>query len=178
MGFKWKEMLRSPAFNQQLVQTIFLGILFLYFAANFIVIGILLGKYLTSEFPDENIYLMIGGGLFYFYLFDLVGRIILQKYPIMDVKKYLHQNIPKSSIIHFLLVTSINSFFNYLPLFGIGPFIIVNWSDMQSYGIAWPFVIIVIGMMFFNNYLSFGLDRYFRKNSIWPYIYSLDCWLG
>ena len=170
MNFSWKGMLRSPAFNQQLVQSIFLGLLFLYFAVNFVVLGFLLGKFLTEKYPDENVFLMIGGGLLYYYLFDVIARIILQRYPVMEVKKYLHLNIPKSSIIHYLLVTSLNSFFNYLPLFALVPFIVINWSEMQLYHMGWPFIIIIAGMMLFNNYLSFGLDRYFRKNSIWPYM--------
>jgi hypothetical protein len=57
-----------------------------------------------------------------------------------------------------------------LPLLGIIPFIISNFSDMQEAGIVLPFVLIIIGFILANNFLGFLLDRLFRKDSFIPYL--------
>ncbi len=165
----WKRTFRSPAFTQQLVQTIFLGFLFVYFALSFLALGFILGKVIKEKYPDENVIFFIGGYLVYYFLFDLLARIMIQKYPVLDIKKYLTLPVREKDIIHFYLVKSLTSFFNYLPLFAIVPFIIANYQDMISQDVLLSFSLIIIGRILLNNYLGMYLDKFMRKNNVLVY---------
>ncbi|NNF33019.1 MAG: hypothetical protein HKN68_02870 [Saprospiraceae bacterium] len=171
MKLRWLEFKRSPAFTQRLAQTIIIWIFFLYFALNFLALGWFSGSLLREKYPDENYYHLFGGFIIYYFLFDLIMRVLIQKYPVMNIKKYLNLNIKRSSIIHLLLTISLRSFFNILPLFAILPFVLTNWGHMQEWNIAWPFTILLFGIILLNNYLSFLIDRYFRLESMWPMIF-------
>ena len=171
LKLRWLEFKRSPAFTQQLAQTIIIWIFFLYFALNFLVLGWVAGDLLEKEFPDQNYYHLLGGYVVYYFLFDLIARVLIQKYPVMNIRKYLNLNIKRSSIIHLLLTISLRSFFNILPLFAILPFVFTNWGHMQEWNIAWPFKVLLFGVILLNNYLSFLIDRYFRLDNVWPMIF-------
>ena len=167
---RWTSFVRSPAFSQHLAQSLFLGLFFLYLAFNFLALGFIGGKILREVYPNQNIYNILGGFLMYYFIYDLVLRSLIQKFPILDVKKYLPFNIKKSTLTNFLLITSISSFFNFLPLFGLIPFVLSNYSELQTLGILSSFCIVVIGFIIANNYLGFLLDRLFKKESIVPYV--------
>jgi hypothetical protein len=171
LKLRWLEFKRSPAFTQQLAQTIIVWIFFLYFALNFLLLGWFSGSLLREKYPDENYYYLFGGYIIYYFLFDLIGRVLIQKYPVMNIKKYLNLNIRRQSIIHLLLTISLRSFFNILPLFAILPFVLTNWGHMQDWDIAWPFTVLLFGIILLNNYLSFLIDRYFRLENVWPLVF-------
>ena len=104
--------------------------------------------------------------LIYYFLLDIIIRLLMQKYPFLDVKPYLTLPIPKRTLIHSLLLKSLRSFFNFLPLFVILPFTFRSVIPTEGLVVGFTFLLFFIGMVFFNNYLSFLLDKYFKAKPL------------
>ena len=50
----WRETVRSAYWGKSLATSIFMGILALYFSANFLFLGLYIPKILTEEFPKRR----------------------------------------------------------------------------------------------------------------------------
>ena len=64
-----------------------------------------------------------------------------------------------------MLIKSLRSFFNYLPLLIIVPFAIKTVANMEGSLVMVNFLVLFIGWIILNNFLSFLLDRYLKTKS-------------
>ena len=161
----WKQLRRAPTWNQNIVLGVFLGLLAFFFAVQFLTLGFFAENIIAELFPDRDPIQLVGVFLIYYFLLDIVIRLIMQKYPFLDVKPYLIHPIRKSTLIHSLLLKSLRSFFNYFPLFIIIPFAIKSVFPL-SFTMGLTFLIFFWGLIFFNNFLSFLLDKYFKTKPV------------
>ena len=118
----WLSFRRSPTLTRNIFQTILLGFLAVYFIL--VMLGLALGiKFILEDtMPGQDLLLVIGGGIGYYFLSDLLMRYFLQKFPTLAIKPYMALPIKKSSLSHYILQRSLGSFFNILPLFFLVPF--------------------------------------------------------
>ena len=156
---------RSLALNQELVKTCFLVILGLYFALNFLALGYLMSEYLDEAFPDADTFLIVGKGILYYFMFEFLMRLLLQKFPGLEIKPYLAKPIRKGILAHYLLLRSLGSFFNYLSLFALAPYFIKSIAGKQSGIVSLNFLLFYAGMILMVNFLSFLVDRFFKTKT-------------
>ena len=162
----WLEFRRSPVLTRNIVQTILIGFLALYFILLMMGAAVALRPILEDMLPGQDLLLLAGGGIGYYFVYDLLMRYFIQKFPALAVKPYLPLAFKKSSLSHYVLLRSLGSFFNILPLFFLVPFFFKE--ILPAYPtVALNFVLFTIGMILFNNYLSLGISKYMAARSGW-----------
>ena len=162
----WLEFTRSPALTRNIVQTIFIGFFALYFIFLMVGAALALGPILADMLPEEDLLLVTGGLLGYYFVMDILMRYFIQKFPALAVKPYLPLPFKKSGLSHYVLLRSLGSFFNILPLFFLVPFFFKEIVPAYP-AVAVNFALFSIGMVLFNNYLSLGISKYMSARSNW-----------
>jgi len=162
----WLEFRRSPVLTRNIVQTILIGFLALYFILLMMGAAVALRPILEDMLPGQDLLLLAGGGIGYYFVYDLLMRYFIQKFPALAVKPYLPLAFKKSSLSHYVLLRSLGSFFNILPLFFLVPFFFKEIIPAYP-TVALNFVLFTIGMILFNNYLSLGISKYMAARSGW-----------
>jgi hypothetical protein len=154
-----KAFWRSKNTSKSIGVRIVMGILILYLLLNVLVVAFFLDKILDKAFPNEELIPAFGGIILYYFLYDLLMRLQLQELPTLRVQPYLHLKVKRNSLVNYLSATSLLSFFNLWPFILFLPFIfkvIVPDTGMVA-GLA--FIVSIIGLTIFNNYLSLYIKR-------------------
>ena len=162
----WLEFRRSPTLTRNIVQTIFIGLIALYFILLMMGAAVALRPILEDMLPGKDLLLVTGGLIGYYFVMDLLMRYFVQKFPALAVKPYLPLPFKKSSLSHYVLFRSLGSFFNFLPLFFLVPFFFKEIIPAYP-TVALNFALFTIGMVLFNNYLSLGISKYMSARSSW-----------
>lgn len=157
----WLMFIRSPRLSQQLLQSVFGGLFLLYLCITFIGLGWILPELLanaTFSVPLDHAVILFS--LVYFTI-DILLRLLLQKYPFVQIKGYLSLAIPKTTLWHFLLIKSILNIFNLLPLILIIPLLLRSYSSQwMDYSQVSHVFFIILGLTLFNHYFSFVIQQY------------------
>ncbi len=162
----WLEFRRSPTLTRNIIQTILIGFLALYFVLLMIGMALALRPILEDVMPGQDLLIVTGGFIGYYFVTDLLMRYFVQKFPGLAVKPYLPLPFKKSSLSHYVLFRSLGSFFNFLPLFFLVPFFFKEILPTYP-AAALNFALFTIGMVLFNNYLSLGINKYMAARSSW-----------
>ena len=117
---------------------------------------------MVELYPQEDPYIKLGGFLIYGFFAGLLMRVILQKFPGIQVKPYLLLPVPRRRIINFLLRSSLSSYFNWMPVFIIVPYFVKEIIGIQSFDFAWHFLIFYLGFILWNNFFAFSIDKLFK----------------
>ena len=144
---------------------ILIFILFLYVLA----LGLFLDKILGSAFPHADLTTSFCGILLVYYLFDLLTRMQLQDLPTLKVQPYLHLPVKRNSVVGYLALTALLSFFNLWPIVIFGPFIIKIILPASGGLVAFAFFISIIALALFNNYLAMYIKRKANLNG-WVFL--------
>jgi hypothetical protein len=166
LSLEWKSFFRSASFGKSLGIKIFMGFISLYFIAMFLGMGLLLFPGLKKMYPDQDPLLIVNSLLFYWILFDLVLRFFFQKLPVMSVKPLLTLPIKRGQVVNYVLVKSVLSFFNILPLFAIVPFgITLIYHDYPFINVAfWMLALLVVVLIV--NFLNFILESFSSEKEL------------
>lgn len=181
LTLEWRSFFRSAGLGKGIAVKLFLAFISLYFLLCFLGLGIGLYFILDKGFPNEEPIVLVNRFLLFWLIGEFVMRFMIQNLPVADIKPLLVQRINRSKIIHFLLFKSSYSFFNILTFAVALPFVIVNYRE-STYSIfqltAW--LIGVLGLVYFNNYLNLWVQRHFLnalKNLI-PFVVGLVVLIG
>ncbi len=158
MNLEWKQFFRSSYWQKGIGIKILIGFLALYFAVNFLILGFALYFILEDTYPDVNPLTKVNQFLFYWFLGDLLFRFFLQKLPVMSVKPLLILPIKKRKIVNYVLMKSVVSFFNFLPLFAVIPFgfVLMSKGNPTSMVLTWMFAMFIITLII--NFLNFLIE--------------------
>ena len=154
----WLQFKRSPTLTQNVIQTIVLGFFALYFILTMIGLAFMLPTIIKEELPEQDLLVVTGGLIGYYFLTDLIMRFFLQKFPTLTIKPYLGLPIKKSGLSHYLLFRSLGSFFNILPFFFFIPFFFKNIVPVYP-AEAVNFALFFIGTVLLNHFISFGIAK-------------------
>lgn len=169
--FAWREVTRSSTFGKSLATTIMLGFLALYFAVNFLALGIMIPKIMQEKFPDADPVSMFNSYLLIYFAFDLLFRQMLQSLPTISFKPFIILNIKRSRISRYLLFRSAIHFFNFLPYFLLIPvtfsLVAANYSAVAT--LAW-FVGVSL-MILTNHFLTTYLKWWINESGYGFYIF-------
>ncbi len=156
---QWKSTLRSPNLSRDRRSNIFIGILIFITILNFFFLGLFMNDLLLEFYPDKNPVTLFNGFIVYYLMVDLFLRLMLQAVPGMSIQPYLHLNIRRATLSHYLLMKSLGSVFNYLPFAIIIPFALTNAGNQSPsyYWTIWIFGIYLF--LLFNAYLAVLFKR-------------------
>ncbi len=144
---------------------ILIFILFLYVLA----LGVFLDKILYKAFPGVDLTASFCGILLVYYLFDLLMRMQLQELPTLKVQPYLHLPVKRNTVVGYLALTALLSFFNLWPIVVFGPFILKVILPASGALVALAFFISIIALALFNNYLAMYIKRKANLNG-WVFL--------
>lgn len=158
----WKSVIRNAAWRRNILTKIVFGILVLYLIMLFVYIGISLDKILLKK--GGNPIEIFNSFLIWYFVFDLLMRSMMQSLPVIQVIPYLRFKFRKITIIHYLLLKSLWSIFNFLPWLIIIPFCV---RILPSAGHTSIFYIIGIAtLILINNFLALYFQYISQKNFI------------
>ncbi len=173
LSLQWKAFTRSSSFGKSLGLKILMGFVAAYFSFVFLVLGISLYPLLSDAFPEREPVEVINELILVWLLLELFLRFMLQTLPVMNIKPLLTAPIPKIKVVNYVLLKSLFSFFNFLPLLLIVPFGIFAWQKGDFSGISiFSWMIAVYSLDLTVNYANFLLKKKFADNltALLPYV--------
>jgi len=154
---EWKAFFRSASFAKNLALKILMIFGAIYFAVMFVGLGFLAFYGLKKNVPDPL--LIINKYLIYYFVIDLVFRLLLQKIPVMNIRPLLTLPIKSSTIVNFSLGKTYLSFFNLVHAFLFIPFsviLLVEGYDILSV-VLWH--LSIVALLYINNFLNILLNN-------------------
>jgi hypothetical protein len=154
---EWKAFLRSASFGANLGMKILMGFLVAYFTLIFLGAGIGV-FYFLKKMKLEPV-TIVNKFLLYYFLFDLVFRLMLQKIPVMNIRPLLVLPIKRATIVHFSLGKTAISYFNIMHAFFFLPFSAV--LIYEGYAV-WSVILWNLGifaLVYINNFLNIILSN-------------------
>lgn len=154
---EWKSFTRSASFASNLALKVLMGFLVLYFTLLFLALGV--GAfYILREMKLEPL-VTINKFLMYYFLMDLIVRLLFQAIPVMNIRPLLTMPFKKATIVHFSLGKTILSFFNLVHAFFFLPFcavLIYEGYDVISV-LLWGMAL--FSLVYCNNFLNILLNN-------------------
>lgn len=154
---EWKSFTRSASFATNVALKILMGFLVLYFTLVFLALGV--GTfYILKEMKLEPL-VTVNKFLVYYFLMDLIVRLLLQAIPVMNIRPLLTLPFKKPTIVHFSLGKTILSFFNLVHGFFFLPFCAV--LIYEGYDVISVFLwgTALFSLIFCNNFLNILLNN-------------------
>ncbi len=142
-----------------------MGFLALYFMILFLLLGIGLYPLITNRFPTLDPVEAVNRFVLLWLGMELLLRFMLQNLPVMSVKPLMIIPVSKRKMVNFVLVRSLFSFYNLLPLLVIVPFgLFVLYKTNHGTGgvVAWMTGLYLLSLSV--NYLNFLLKKKFAEN--------------
>lgn len=165
ISLEWKSFFRSASMGKSIGLKILMGFLGIYFTLIFLLFGIGLYPLVEEYYPGEVPLQVVNSFVLLWLLAELAYRFFLQTLPVLDIKPLLILPIKKDKIIDFVLIKSMLSFFNFLPLLIIIPFGIFNiYKDQFTTGPVIAWMIGMIGLTLSVNFANFIIKKRFTEN--------------
>lgn len=165
ISLEWKSFFRSASLGKSLGLKILMGFLALYFTTIFLLFGIGLYPLITEFFPGEEPLLVANRFVLLWLLLELALRFFLQTLPVLDIKPLLILPIKKRKVVNVVLLKSIFSFFNFLPLLVILPFGIFNlFKGEFSTTVILAWMVAMTGFSLSVNFANFIIKKRFTDN--------------
>lgn len=146
--------------QQNIVLNIFLGIILVYFLMLLVVFGYFTPRIIeeSMDIGESSIPEILGSWLVYYLMFDLFLRFFVQEIPELSARRYLLLPIKRNSLAHFLMLRSLLSGFNLIPVFffislgiSLGPYFI------EGSQLTW--FMMIISLVITNHLLNFFIKR-------------------
>ncbi|WP_166921442.1 DUF5687 family protein [Flavobacterium poyangense] len=154
---EWKAFIRSASFGSNLALKILIGFLMIYFSIVFVGLGV--GAFYVLKKMNLEPLVTVNRFLIYYFLSDLVIRLLMQAIPVLNIKPLLVLPFKKPTIVHFSLGKTVLSFFNWAHALFFLPFSIV--LVIEGYDIigviCWHLAI--LSLVYINNFLNIILSN-------------------
>lgn len=170
---QWKAFLRSSSFGKSLGLKIVMGFMAAYFALLFLLLGLGLFPLLKELYPGEEPINKANEFLLLWLWMELIIRFMLQNLPVISIKPLMVTPVKKRKVVNYVLIRSFFSFFNFLPLLVILPFMILTYisSDLSALSVVgWGATVYALDLSM--NYINFLLKKKFSDDlkALLPYI--------
>lgn len=154
-----KKFFRTPQWELKLVARILIGFLILYFLVAFLALGVGLFFIIRKFFPDQEPVSVVNQWILYFLAIDFLSRYFIQNPPVTDVKSFLLQPITKSQIVRRVMLRSLTSFFNFIPLIVLLPFCVVVSKENGLTLNLWIWFLGILTLSGVSNFLIFLINK-------------------
>ncbi len=159
LSHQWKSFFRARGKGTNIAVQIIMGLLILYLLLCALGIGFFMDKLIHEIYPDRNVMEVFNGLILYYFALEFLSRMQLQELPTIAIVPYLHLKIPKRKLVNFLNVRALFSAFNIIPIFVFFPFIIINIYSTYGSFAGIMFMLSIISLSVFNNYLVLYVKR-------------------
>ncbi len=165
LSHQWKGFFRSRGKGTSIAVQIIMGLLILYLLLCALAAGFFMDKLIHQFYPDRIVMDVFNGLILYYFAMEFLSRMQIQELPTLAIVPYLHLKIPKRKLVNFLNIRALFSPFNIFPMFLFFPFIILN--VMGSYGsfAGWMYMLAILSLSLFNNYLALYVKRLSISNT-------------
>ena len=154
---EWKAFTRSASFGANLAMKILIGFLMVYFSIIFIGMGV--GAFYILKKMNLEPLVTINKFLIYYFLFDLIIRLLMQAIPVLNIKPLLVLPFKKPTIVHFSLGKTALSFFNWVHALFFIPFSIILFVEgYDIVGILF-WLLAIFSLIYINNFLNIILSN-------------------
>ncbi|URC13715.1 DUF5687 family protein [Flavobacterium sp. B183] len=154
---EWKAFVRSASFGTSVVMKVLLGFLMVYFSLLFVGAGI--GAFYILKKMKLEPLVTINQFLIYYFLSDLVIRLLMQAIPVLNIKPLLILPFKKPTIVHFSLGKTALSFFNWVHALFFIPFsIVLVLEGYDLLGVIFWFLA-AFSLIYINNFLNIILSN-------------------
>ncbi|RZJ34104.1 MAG: hypothetical protein EOO51_11200 [Flavobacterium sp.] len=158
LGLERRAFFRSASFSVNLALKILMGFVAIYFTVCFLALGIgafFIIRESTTTDPLE----FVNRYLIYYFIIDLIIRLLLQKIPVMNIRPLLAMPIRKNTIVNFALAKTAASFFNFLHWFFFIPFAIVLMTQGYDKTGAVLWLVAMMCLIYSNNFLNILINN-------------------
>jgi len=170
---EWKSFIRSASFSTNIALKIILGLVAILYAFILLMVGI--GAFYGLKKMNLDPLQEVNKFLIYYFLMDLVVRLLLQKIPVMNIRPLIALPFKRSTIVNFSIGKTALSFFNFLHIFFFLPFTIV--LIVEGYDVAnvvfWHLA--MISLVYSNNLLNIILTN---KDNVFAFFTVIVLMLG
>ncbi len=166
LSLEWKQFFRSASFGKNIALKVLMGFFAVYIIGFLLVFGFLLYPGLKKAFPGQDPFIVVNGFVFFWFVGDLLVRFFFQKLPVMSVKPLLTLPIKRRAIVHYVLVKSAISFFNFLPLFAFVPFGIVLLTKNYNPFLVSLWVLTLLLITLISNFLNFIIENFSAEREL------------
>ncbi|GAA4103103.1 DUF5687 family protein [Mucilaginibacter panaciglaebae] len=156
---EFKAFWRSKNTGKTLTVRIILALLILLLMLYVVAAGFFMALILKKVFPHDSIIFSFCGFVLIYFLGELFSRIQLQELPTLRVQPYLQLPIRRNTIVGYLTFTALFSVFNLWPFLLFWPFIFKQILPLAGGLASFSFIIALIGLSVFNNYLALYIKR-------------------
>lgn len=153
INLEFKSFMRSSTLATNLVMKILQIFLIIYFLLIFAGLSVAAYYYPKKELHLDPLH-FVSRFVLYAVLADLCLRYFMQQMPTQNIKPFLTMNIPKKSIVSYLLSKTFLSFFTWGNAFIYVPFVVLLLINGYSIigSLAW--LLAIIFLYFLNNVLN------------------------
>ena len=166
----WLSFWRSKTLNRSLATTIFtwfmMGLLMLYALG----LGVMLPKIISKISPDKDSISVLNGVLIFYWMFELLFRIIFQRNVTVNIQYYLTQRISGYFLAHYMLLKSWANLFLLITVLLFAPF--AFGTIVGSYGLAtgWLWLGFLFAVSLFLHHLVIALHQLTKGRSLLPLV--------
>ncbi|RYY33218.1 MAG: hypothetical protein EOP46_17020 [Sphingobacteriaceae bacterium] len=154
-----KAFWRSKNTGKSITIRVVMALLILFMFFYILAIGIFLPKILEEVVKKGSTTATFCGIILVYFLTDLLMRLQLQELPTLRVQPYLHLPIKRNALVSYLATTSLLSMFNLWPFLLFWPFIFKVIAPENGAVAAAAFIVAILGLSIFNNYLALYIKR-------------------
>lgn len=165
LQLEWKAFTRSSSMGQEIAVKILLGFLGFYMLASCLVLGFALFHILSENVADKSPVNAVNGALVVWVVMELFMRFFLQTLPTLNIRPLMVQPVKRNTVIHYVLIKSIFSFYNLLGLLVFVPFALTcvkNGLFTPFQAAAW--LVIIFGLLMSVNFSNFLIKKKFADN--------------
>lgn len=164
-----KAFWRSKNTGKSIAIRIVMGVFILFLLMYVLVLGFFLNKILDKAYPHEDVVIAFCGIFLLYYMVDLFMRLQLQELPTLRVQPYLQLPVKRNALVRYLAFTALLSVFNIWPFILFLPFILKVIAPDSGATVALAFVVSIIGLTVFSNYLALYIKRKSNLNG-WVFL--------
>ena len=164
LKLNWKEFNRSKSLGGKTVAKVFKWFGIVYVAILSLAWGIIL-----SWPKEEDVmapFLYINKQLIYALIYLVVMRYFIQSLPVLNIKPLLLTPLLKKKIVRYVVLKTVPTYFNILPLFFLIPFSISLSQNDEFSALGLIFWNInLVGLIYLTNFFNFLLNN--KRNLIY-----------
>jgi hypothetical protein len=158
--------IRSTSFAKSALVAVFLAFMALLLLSYVVMMGLLMKQVIEKGFDSPDAYATLSGVLVYFFLFEFMYRYFVQKLPVIELERFLHLPIKKSSIIHFLLGRSFISPLTLIAPLLFTPFAFQEVAPRFGIGAAWSWLFCIIFSSWSLHWLMLWFKQKFEDSLV------------
>jgi len=154
-----KKFMRAPQLEAKLAIKIIMALVVLYFGSAIVLGGIVIYPAISETALDKDAISVINSFLVPIFIFEIIIRYFFQQLPVTEIKSFLLLTIPKKRIIKNVLLRSLISIYNALPILFYLPISISMYLDDYPLDQAIVWWVSVTAFSLCLNYISFLANK-------------------